>query len=157
MKRTGLHLQDFSTQDILSLMDIYLSEWCHRQDDFFKLVFRYFYVDVLVLFLPNISSYMGIDLPKIPAVIFPCVSAALSLLFMYATIGDHKRIEASAKTYQKLIDLLPENLRRASIFSAEIKHGKFFPGYMNLTVSCGMFISAFLLSIVMIVYHLITV
>ena len=155
MKRTGFQLQDFSIQDILSLMDIYLSEWRQREDDFFKLVFKYFYVDILILFLPNISVYVGINLSKIPAVIFPCVSLVLSLFFMYASIGDHKRIEASAKTYQNLINLLPENLRRVSIFSAEIKHGKFFPGYINLIISCGMFISAFVLSIVMIAYHLI--
>ena len=154
MKRTGFRLQDFSAQDVLSLMDIYLSEWRQREDDFFKLVFKYFYVDILILFLPNISSYIGINLPKIPAVIFPCVSLALSLFFMYASIGNHKRIEASAKTYQKLINLLPEDLRRVSIFSTEIKYGRFFPGYVNLIVSCGMFISAFLLSIVMIAYHL---
>lgn len=155
MKKTGFQLQDFSIQDVLSLMDIYLSEWCQREDDFFKLVFRYFYVDVIILFLPNISLYIGINLSKIPAIIFPCVSLVLSVFFMYASIGDHKRIEASAKTYQKLINLLPEDLRRVSIFSAEIKHGKIFPGYINLFISCGMFVSAFFLSIVMIAYHLV--
>ena len=155
MKRTGFQSQDFSAQDVLSLMDIYLSEWCHREEVFFKLVFKYFYVDIIVLFLPNISSYVGVVLPKIPAIIFPSVSLALSLFFLYASIGDHKRIEASAKTYQKLIDLLPDNLRRVSIMSSEIKHGRFFCGYIDSIISCGMFISAFLLSIVMIAYHLI--
>ena len=81
MKRTGFSLQDFSVQDILPLMDIYLSEWCHRQDDFFKLVFGYFYVDILILFLPNISSYIGINLSKIPSVVFPSISLVLSLFF----------------------------------------------------------------------------
>lgn len=153
MRKAGLRLEDFSTQDVLILMDIYLCEWRQRQDDYFKLVFRYFYVNILILFLPNLSGNIGISLPKFPVIVFPIVSLVLSLIFLYCAIGDHKRIEASAITYQHFIDLLPDNLRRVSIFSTEVKYGKFFPGYINLMVACGMFISTFVLSIVMIVYY----
>ncbi|RAZ94476.1 hypothetical protein DK853_34975, partial [Klebsiella oxytoca] len=80
-----------------------------------KQVFKYFYATLVVLFLPNIASFLGINLPEFPAVLFPLAALVLSLVFLYISIGYSKRLEASGNTYQKLINLLPEELRRVSV------------------------------------------
>lgn len=126
MKKRGLQLNEMEVGHLLDLMDIYLSEWKHRDEMLWKQVFKYFYATLVVLFLPNIASFLGINLPEFPAVLFPLAALVLSLVFLYISIGYSKRLEASGNTYQKLINLLPEELRRISVSDPNIKFGRFF-------------------------------
>ena len=126
MKKRGLQLNEMEVGHLLDLMDIYLSEWKHRDEMLWKQVFKYFYASLVVLFLPNIASFLGINLPEFPAVLFPLAALVLSLVFLYISIGYSKRLEASGNTYQKLINLLPEELRRVSVSDPNIKFGRFF-------------------------------
>ena len=65
MKKKGILLSSFETQDLLALMQIYLSEWMHRDELLWKQVFKYFYATLFVLFLPNIAAFVQIELPDI--------------------------------------------------------------------------------------------
>ncbi|MBR0280695.1 MAG: hypothetical protein IJQ81_03770 [Oscillibacter sp.] len=154
MKRNGFSQQDFTLDSFLNLMENYREEWKFRSELHWKLNFKFFYADIVVLFLPNISTTLGINLSKFPSVIFPIVAAILSLIFLYFSIGVAKRVEASAKTYSKLIKSLPPNLQRVSILSSDIKRGKYFNVTLDPALCYAMFLSLFVLSIVMIVYHL---
>ena len=40
MKKKGILLSSFETQDLLALMQIYLSEWMHRDELLWKQVFK---------------------------------------------------------------------------------------------------------------------
>ena len=66
MKRNGFQLQDFSVENLLDLMEIYLSEWEHRSEVLWRQVFYYFYATIIVLFLPNFTVFLGIELPNFP-------------------------------------------------------------------------------------------
>lgn len=136
MKKRGLQLNEMEVGHLLDLMDIYLSEWKHRDEMLWKQVFKYFYATLVVLFLPNIASFLGINLPEFPAVLFPLAALVLSLVFLYISIGYSKRLEASGNTYQKLINLLPEELRRVSVSDPNIKFGRFFLSGSVLSSVC---------------------
>ncbi len=153
MKKKGILLSSFETQDLLALMQIYLSEWMHRDELLWKQVFKYFYATLFVLFLPNIAAFVQIELPDISPTIFPAAALLLSLVFLYASIGYAMRLAAIGDTYQKLIDLLPEELRRVSIKSGEIKGAEFFKPRMSMVLCVLMFLSASALSVYMLIYY----
>ena len=155
MKKNGFQLQEVTTEHFLNLMAIYQSEWQFRSELHWKLNFKFFYADIVVLFLPNISAKLGIDLSGFPSVVFPIVAAILSLIFLYFAIGTAKRVEASAKTYANMLKLIPAELRRISVVSADIKRGKYFNITLDPTLCYAMFLSLFILSIVMTIYNLI--
>ena len=154
MKKRGLQLNEMEVGHLLDLMDIYLSEWKHRDEMLWKQVFKYFYATLVVLFLPNIASFLGINLPEFPAVLFPLAALVLSLVFLYISIGYSKRLEASGNTYQKLINLLPEELRRVSVSDPNIKFGRFFSKRISVVICVLLFLGLLCLSIVMILYDL---
>lgn len=153
MRRNGFQLNEISINHVIELMNIYLSEWEHRDELLWKQVFKYFYATLVVLFLPNLASFLGIDLPNFPKILFPIVALVLSLVFLYVSIGYSKRLEASGDTYQKLMDLLPEELRRVSVSDPRIKFGKFFSRRMSVIICILMFFGLFCLSILMIAYY----
>ena len=153
MRKTGFQLNEINIEHTLELMNIYLSEWIHRNDSMWKLVFRYFCVALVVLFLPNIANFAGISLPQFPLVLFPAVAAILSLYFLYVSIGYAKRLEAIGKSYKKLIDLLPKELQRVDLLDPEIKYGKYFHPRMGALLCCVMFGALIILSVVMICYY----
>lgn len=154
MKKDEFTLKDFQIQDLINLLEIYLSEWCHRDELLWKQVFRYFYVTILTIFLPNITSFLQITLPhNLPYIIFPLAGMFLSIVFLYVSIGYTKRLEASRKTCQKLIDYLPPELRRYSILDPEIKYGKIFHPPMSVILCILMFAGSFSLAAFMITYY----
>lgn len=153
MKKTGFDLQEIKIENVIELMSVYLSEWEHRDEMLWKQVFKYFYATLVVLFLPNLASFLGIDLPNFPKILFPSVALILSLVFLYVSIGYAKRLEASSKTYQKLINLFPDDLRRVPLTNPSIKFGKFFSKRMSIVICVLMFFGLLLLSMVMIAYY----
>ena len=155
MKRTGFHLQDFTTENFLNLMEIYLSEWSHRSEVMWRQVFYYFYATIVVLFLPNLADFIGIELPDFPALLFPLVALFLSFAFLYISLGLAKRIDASVKTYNKLVDLLPVELQKITVESPEIHYGRFFKRRMSITICFLLSFCLISMSLVMIVYNLI--
>lgn len=153
MNKGGFALQDFNVENILSLMEIYLNEWSNRIDQLWNQVFKFFYATLIVLFLPNLSSAIGIDLSMFPSVIFPITSFGLSIIFLYVSLAHVKRLEASTITYQNLIDCLPPELQRVHLADPRVKHGKFFSHAMRFVTCILMFIGLLLMSIMMIIYY----
>ncbi len=149
MKKGTISLDELSPQDVFLLMDIYLSEWMHRDELLWVQVYKYFYATLIVLFLPNVADFLKIELPKLPTVLFPIAALVLSFLFLYVTIGYTKRLEAIGKTYQNIIDLLPPSLRRIPLEDPEIKHGKFFNYKMSVIVCLLLFLGLAVLSVLM--------
>ena len=154
MKRKGFQLQDLTAETILDIAEIYLTEWIHRSDVLWSHIFKFFYANMVVLFLPNLSYYLGIDLPKFPTLYFRMVSLIMSLVFLYVSVGYLKRLEAVAKSYYKIINFLPTELRQVTLQSSEIKYGKYFNFRMSILTVFYMFLALISMSIVMIIYDL---
>ena len=155
MKKNRLTLEDLQADDLISLMEIYLSEWCHRDQMLWSQVFRFFYVTVLVTFLPNLVDFLGVRLPSnLPNIIFPIAGMCLSLVFLYVSLGYTKRLEAASEVYKRLISFLPPHLQRHSLSDKEIRYGKFFSQPMSIVLCLLMFTGCLFLSVFMLIYYL---
>ena len=155
MKYCGIMIEEIQAQDLINLVEVYLTEWIHRDELLWSQVFRYFYVTVVAIFLPNITEFLKIRLPEeIPNIVFPIVGFVLSIVFLYVSIGYAKRLEAVGETYRKLIQYLPEGLKLYSLKDPKIKHGKYFVCRMSVVLCVLMFVGSFSLSICMIIYYI---
>ena len=100
------------TNELLTLIDIYLSEWSHRDSSLWKQVFTYFFSILVVSTLP-FTKIWGIDFDSlIPKWIYPIIGLALSVLFFIISTGYAVRLEAVGNIYKDLIKMLPQKYRR---------------------------------------------
>lgn len=126
--------------DIIALMSVYLNEWEHRDELLWTQVFRYFYATLIVTVLPNVATFIGIDLPKVNVKIFPIIGLVMSLVFLYVGLGYAIRLRASSRTYEKMMSLLnDERYKRISI--KDNKLGCIFSVPMAFVLVVTMFIA----------------
>lgn len=143
---TNVEMNDCS--NIVDLMDIYLSEWMHRDELFWMQTYKYFYASLIVMLLPKIASFLTITLPTINAIVFPIIGIIMAMFFLYITLAYAKRLEASSKTYQKLIEMLDPALQRKSIRT--LKFGKFYDIQISTMVAIIMFFALIAIGLTMI-------
>ena len=104
-----------TTEELLHLLDIYLSEWEHRDTLFWKQIFTYFFSSLVVMLLPFMNAW-GLHLPEsIPNFIFPSIGIIMSVLFFVVTNGYLARLKAVSIPYQSLIEKLPPEYRRRKV------------------------------------------
>lgn len=147
-----LTLKEFTPDSLVALMDVYLSEWEHRDTLFWTQVFRYFYATLVTIFLPNMAAKIGVDLPNFPAVLFPVTGMGLALLFLIVSKGYSLRLRASGDSYQALIEMLPEEMRRVPL--RDLTRSRLLKVRMSSVISSVLFVGLMVLSAVMIRYNL---
>lgn len=142
--------QELNKNEIITLMDIYLEEWKHRDSILWAQAFRFFYATLIVMLLPNLTSYLHISLPSnIPVKAFPIIGIVMAIGFLYISLGYSMRLAASSKTYQNIINLLEKTYQRVSV--GELKAGKLFKGRIGIQFPILMFVSLLLIGIILIV------
>lgn len=105
-----------STEELLHLMEIYLSEWEHRDSLFWGQAFSYFAAALTIIVLPFFEFWKSTGLyEKLPKVVFPIVGLIMSFLFLCIMLGYCKRMEVSHDIYSKLIKCLPPQYRRKQL------------------------------------------
>lgn len=136
-------LEGETVQNAIKLMEIYLSDWKHRDDLLWKQVFKFFYATLIVILLPYLTSAIEINVPAtIPNLLFYILGLIMSVIFLYISWSYAKRLEAMGNTYKYFISMLPEKYRRL-----ELDCGPIVKKRISKVVSVMMFIVLFLLSI----------
>ena len=103
------------TDELLYLMDIYLTEWRHRDSWLWKQMYTFFFAGVVVNILP-FTSIWNIDFTGIiPKWIFPSVGILISIFFIIISGAYTIRVTTVGKTYKNLIKMLPHDLQRIDI------------------------------------------
>ncbi len=151
-KQKANEANKLDNDQIIALMGVYLDEWNHRDELLWTQVFRYFYATLIVIILPNIAEFVGIELPEINTKIFPIIGIAMGIVFLYVGLGYALRLQASGKTYQKIMKLLSnEDYERISIRDkSKMKFGFLFAAPMSVVLVVTMFIALLAVAFVMI-------
>ena len=152
-----------SNDQILTLMNTYLTEWCYRDEMFWKHAFTYFYANLIVLFLPLLSEKIILVIPKhVPLWIFALVALCMSSGFLIVSLGDAKRLAAISDSYKRIAKnskIIPPEVGWVTLESKDFswnKKWKICPcfnrllnGRMSVLLCVLMFASLFILSLVM--------
>lgn len=113
--RTKKQFEIENTDQLLELMEIYLSEWQHRDNLFFKEIFTYFFSSLVVMILP-FADIWGLHFPEeVPRWLFPAVGMFMAIAFFIVSNGYIARLKALSDPYQELINSLPPKLQRKKI------------------------------------------
>lgn len=118
------NLTNLNYDQIISLLSIYESEWEHRNNILWSQVFKFFYLSIFIMVLPNVTDYLSISLPNIQPKLFPIVGILSATISLFLSLSYSKRLEASSETYKKVNSLLPSECQRVKLNN--IKYGKYF-------------------------------
>lgn len=138
----------------ITLLNIYLSEWQHRDQIISSEVFKIYYAILIVILLPNLAPYLQIELPEIPFYIFRVIGLLLSFVFLYVSLGYYIRLHSLSNTCKKIIDKLPIEYQKESLTSIKIKNipiGKIFMPRLSYILCFALFISLFSLSLILMI------
>lgn len=134
--------------NIISLLAIYESEWEHRNNMLWSQLFKFFYLSLLIMILPNITASLSIAIPNIPGIIFPIVGILVATFSYVLSLSYSKRLEACSKTYQNIINMLPPPYRRINL--ENLKHGKYFKVRHTLIIPTIIYIIVLVVGIIII-------
>lgn len=115
---------NIQTEQLLEALNIYLQEYIYRNTHMWNQNFRFFFASLIILFLPNLTEGFGITIPDIfleNSWIFPVMGIFLAMIFLYVSLSLAKRFRAISITYNRILDMLPTELRRTSIKDMPIK------------------------------------
>lgn len=146
MKKQKLLSSDYDTT--ISLLNVYLSEWSHREQYLWKQIFTFYYAILIMIIFPNLKEYLKINLP-IHDNFFRVIGLLLSLLFLYVSIAYVIRFQAIGNTYQSLINKLPKEYQRERIDTS--KYGRFFSLRITYIICVALFLTLFALSFALLV------
>lgn len=128
------------SENTIALMALYRQEWEYRDANFYFLFWRFMYLSLIIVFLPNLVNHFGITgihISKIPTWIFSIIGIACTFVGFYVTYNEEKRIEEIDKAYKKLLNELPKEYQVGSIIEEEKgKKIKFFSYRTNRVLCC---------------------
>lgn len=126
---------------IISLMNMYLNEWEHRDQMLWSQVFKYFYACLIVTVLPYAADKMQITLPEgMDSRYFPFVGVVMGFIFLYVGLGYAYRLKAIGDTYKRLNNMLPKVFQRDSIEDpSKYPIGRHFSARMSMILVIVMF------------------
>lgn len=145
-KKSKNELLPRENDTLISLLGVYLSEWEHREQFLWVQLFRFYFAILIVILFPNLTGYFHMTLP-IHDEVFRIVGLHLSFIFLYVSIGYVMRFQASGDTYQHLIDQLPDSYQRKRV--KDYKFGHFFDCRITYIVCISLFLTLFILAIIM--------
>lgn len=106
-----------NTNHLLQLMNIYLSEWEHRDKHFWSQAFAYFMASLSVSSIPFIGTWaQGPLFGSIPLYAFPVTGGILAFVFIIIMRSYYERSKESHDAYMLLIkQISPESFREKLI------------------------------------------
>ena len=141
--------QELNIDQLLTLMAIYEHEWEERDNILWKQTFKFFYLSILIMIIPNISEYAHFTIPPISTRLFPIAGIIASTIALYLSLGYAKRLEASSDTYQHLINQLPERYRRVRLKT--IPFGKLFTKRLTTLIPFILYAIIILIGIILLI------
>ena len=108
-----------TTEELLTLMNIYYAEWEHRDSLMWQQVCTFFFAVFVIILLPFATIWDITLISVIPSFVFPATGMVLSVVFLYITLQYAKRLSKSSATYRELIECLPEEFQRKHIHKKE--------------------------------------
>lgn len=141
----------------ISLLNVYFSEWSHRDQLLWSQAFKFYFATLIVILLPNISNLFQMDLPPISHLAFRIIGMLLSFVFLYISLGYAVRLHAISESYQRILKKLPEGYNQILPDDIKIKNipiGFYFKFRLGYIICITLFISLFLLSILFIAFDI---
>lgn len=122
-KKNNKTQDKLSKNQLIALMGIYESEFEYRDTVLYSRMFSLFYASLIIMLFPFVTKDLPIFDLNIPTYIFITLGMICELLSFFISIVHADRLRKSSATYQKIINMLPEEYRRLSTLDSDnIEH-----------------------------------
>lgn len=107
----------------ISIMELYLTEWIHRDELFWKQLYRLFFSSLTIIILPSIAEKSGWGgvVDYVPPFMFPFAGVLMTFLMLYVGLASSARVVRVSDKYEALIQKLPAKIklkkRKGAIFT----------------------------------------
>ena len=125
---------NLSTDQIISLMGVYLNEWSCREASLWKQVFVYFYSTLIVMILPYIEPLGFGEQKIINPIFFTICGIIMAIMFWIVAFAYAIRLKRVGDTYADLMKFLPEDFRRKAVAEKEGNRNIFYK-IMNMSMA----------------------
>jgi len=102
------------------------------------------------MLLPNLMNYFNLDLLTMPILLFRVFGLIMIVTLLYISLGYAKRLEASTKTYNQIIEKLPLDFQRVKVSTLSL--GKLFELRTSYLLIYIMFLALTAIDILLIIY-----
>ena len=139
----------------ISLLNVYFSEWSHRDQILWSQIFKFYFATLIVILLPNIYNYFQMELPPLPDFAFRIIGILLSFVFLYVSLGYAIRLHNISESYRLILNKLPDEYKQIPLDTMNYKGipiGKIFKKRLAYTICIILFLSLFSLSLLFIIF-----
>lgn len=144
---------ELKTDQLLSLMSIYLSEWEHRDEVLWRQVFKFYYAVLIVIIFPNITNSLKVRIPALSDRLFYIIGILMACMFLYVAIGTAMRTGASYEAYRKIANLLQDDkYKRVLVEKRYPKMGRLFSKSIAIPIIIAMFISLIVIAVILLIF-----
>lgn len=139
------------TEELLTLMSIYREEWKFRDNYFSSILWRFLSLSLIITFLPNLVSNIGVSgtvLIELPTLIYSIAGIICALFGIYLSLCEAKKVEKLDEAYKDLMAKLPEDYKVKSILEEELKNKKRIFSFRTNNMLCGIFVIVIILAVI---------
>lgn len=137
--------------DVIALLNIYRSEWIHRNEILWTLTFRFFFCCLAVILLPNMTEYFGFSMGSIPPQLFRIVGGVFGLFYLFVAVSSCVRLETIDSTYKRVLKKLPADYIPAPTIKDDFPKYRVFSHRVSYTVCLSLFL---LLEIIAVIFFI---
>lgn len=99
-----------STMELLQIADLYLRDWQHRNEMYWKQMYACFSIAFFVIVFPY-TNLLGQRMNFIPCWLFHMAGFMMSVLFVLLSYSNADRLTAVGEKYRALLSELPDTYR----------------------------------------------
>ncbi len=132
-----------STEQVLSALAIYETDFQHRDNFMTKEGYTLFFAGLVCNIIPFLLNNYDIDLPPMLHLIFPLIAVCITVYFWFYMISCAARLYAASQTIENMVKLLPKEMQRVSIKDTPFAVSRFAIAPMSLWTPAVMSVALF--------------
>lgn len=149
-KKTTDKLLSSDYETTISLLNVYLTEWCYREEFMWLQLFRFYFAILIVSLFPNLYNAIGVEeLPNVPKVVFRIIGIILSFVYYYVALAYAARFQAISDTYRSVIVTFPKEYQREDMNKTKFR--KFLSKRITYLVCSVLFITLITVPILLLI------
>ena len=133
--------------EIIHVLEIYLSDWQHRNQMFWQQNYRFFFAGLVVSLFPYVKFVSNTLIDVMDRHIFHIVGIAIAIIYFIIVNAEAARLHALSDKYIEIIKLLPDTYQRKEIKKSKRFIDRIFSKEIIRIISVGMPLGLIILNI----------
>lgn len=135
--------------EIIQVLELYLSDWQHRNQMFWQQNYRFFFAGLIVSLLPYVKFVENTLVDVMDRHIFHIVGIVVAVIYYIIVNAEAVRLRALSDKYREIMKLLPESYQRIKLEDSKRFMDRMFSKEIIRIISVGMPLGLIILNLVL--------